>query len=61
MVLYILIVVEAYFIVQMFSGIDIDKIVSCCGTIFSSNSSKTLSTILNIDQTIIVSLFILTI
>ncbi len=58
MVLYILIVVEAYFIVQMFSGIDIDKIVSCCGTIFSSNSSKTLSTILNIDQTIIVYLFI---
>ncbi len=58
MVLYILMVVEAYLIVQMFSGIDIDKIVSCCGTIFSSNSSNTLSTILNIDQTIIVSLFI---
>jgi hypothetical protein len=57
--LYILLLIEIVLILKMFSGIDIEKIVSCCGTIFSSNSSKTLGLLLNIDQSIIVSLFII--
>ena len=57
--LYTLLILETTLIVKMFIGIDIDKIVSCCGTIFSSNSSKTLSVLLDIDQRVIVSLFIL--
>jgi len=57
--LYILLLIETILIVKMFSRIDIEKIVSCCGTIFSSNSSKTLTLLLNIDQTIIISLFII--
>jgi hypothetical protein len=57
--LYILLILETILIAKMFIEIDIDKIVSCCGTIFTSNSSKTLGLLLNIDSKIIISIFII--
>ncbi len=41
----------------MFSSIDIDKIVSCCGTIYSSSASSYISSIFTIDTSLLLGLF----
>ena len=41
----------------MFSSIDIDKMVSCCGTLYSSSSTSTISTIFALDTKLLLSLF----
>lgn len=41
----------------MFSALDIDKMVSCCGSIYSSSSSSYISNIFVIDTTLLLTLF----
>lgn len=41
----------------MFSSIDIDKMVSCCGNIYSSSANSYISDIFSIDTTILLALF----
>jgi hypothetical protein len=55
--LFVLLVIESVFELSMFTSIDVDKIVSCCGTLFSLSKSSTLSNILFIDPKIILFVF----
>jgi hypothetical protein len=41
----------------MFSSIEIDKMVSCCGTLYSSSSTSAISNIFAIDSTLLISIF----
>ncbi|MEA3331329.1 MAG: hypothetical protein U9Q29_06510 [Campylobacterota bacterium] len=41
----------------MFSSIDIDKMVSCCGTLYSSSATSAISSIFKIDNDILLYLF----
>ncbi len=41
----------------MFNSIDIDKMVSCCGTIYSSSASSYISNIFSIDTSVLLFLF----
>jgi len=41
----------------MFTGIDIDKMVSCCGTLYSSSSTSAISSIFHIDTSLLLSAF----
>lgn len=41
----------------MFSSIDVDKMVSCCGTLYSSSATSAISSIFNIDTDILLYLF----
>jgi hypothetical protein len=43
--------------VTMFSAIDVDKMVSCCGTLYSSSATSYISNIFLIDKPILLSLF----
>ena len=54
---FILLVVEIGLETLMFYSIDINKIVSCCGTLFSSNQGSYLSTLFQIKTPILLSLF----
>jgi len=54
---YIFFVIEVILMWLMFSSLDIDKMVSCCGTLFSSASSSTIGDIIRIKTSIILSIF----
>jgi len=41
----------------MFTEIDIDKMVSCCGTLYSSSSTSAISSIFHIDTSLLLSVF----
>ena len=41
----------------MFASIDIDKMVSCCGTLYSSSSTSAIAGIFSIDTTVLLALF----
>jgi hypothetical protein len=41
----------------MFDSIDVDKMVSCCGTIYSSSATSAISSIFMIDHTILLAVF----
>jgi len=56
-VAYMLFALEITLIWDMFSTIDIDKMVSCCGTLFSSNSTSAIGDIIRISQPIALSIF----
>ncbi|MDX9813246.1 MAG: hypothetical protein WC144_05600 [Sulfurimonas sp.] len=43
--------------IAMFSSIEVDKIVSCCGSIYSSSSSSLISDLFLIDNKIVVAIF----
>jgi len=42
---------------MMFSSIDVDKMVSCCGTLYSSSATSAISSIFSLDTTTLLSLF----
>ena len=50
---------ESILEIMMFSAIDIDKIVSCCGTLFSATSTSNISKIFQLDNSLVLSLFYL--
>lgn len=55
--LFLLLLLEIALEFLMFNAIEIDKIVSCCGSIYSNSSSSTLSSIFLIDYKIIITIF----
>ncbi len=54
---FLFLVVEIILEGIMFSAIDIDKMVSCCGTLYSSASTSAIGDILNINTTLLLGLF----
>ena len=56
-VIFILFAIETILEFIMFSSIDVDKLVSCCGTLYSSSSESYISTIFMNNQTLLVGLF----
>ncbi len=59
-VAFFLLVAEIFYEISFFSSLDIDRIVSCCGTLFSVASSSSFSLIFSIPNTIIVTVFYIT-
>jgi len=59
-VAFILLVIEILYEISFFSSLDIDKIVSCCGTLFSVASSSSFSFIFKIPNPVVVSAFYIT-
>lgn len=56
-VIFSLLVVEIMTEYLMFSSIEVDKMVSCCGTLFSTSATSSMSNIFAIDSTILLSIF----
>ena len=52
-----LLMAEIYMEIAMFSAIDVDKIVSCCGSIYSSSSTSHLSTLFDLSNSTVVAFF----
>ncbi|SFV58904.1 Possible membrane protein [hydrothermal vent metagenome] len=57
MVAFLFLVVEIVLEGVMFGSIDIDKMVSCCGTLYSSSSTSAIAGIFSIDTTLLLMLF----
>ncbi|NEW61429.1 hypothetical protein GSY74_09050 [Sulfurovum sp. bin170] len=56
-VAFLFLLVEIVLEGVMFGSIDIDKMVSCCGTLYSSSSTSAISGIFSIDTTVMLTLF----
>ncbi len=56
-ILFFLLIIELAVEGIMFSDIDINKMVSCCGTLYSSSSNSYISDIFNINTTILLGMF----
>lgn len=54
---FVLLMAEIYMEIAMFGAIDVDKIVSCCGSIYSSSSTSHLSHLFNLSNSMVVALF----
>ncbi len=54
---FFLLVIEIFYEISFFNSLDIDKIVSCCGTLFSVASSSSLSIIFNISNQVVIIMF----
>jgi len=57
MVLFFFFLTEILLEVVMFSSIDVDKMVSCCGTLYSGSSTSVMAGIFSIDTTVLLTLF----
>ena len=57
MVAFLFLVVEIVLEGIMFASIDIDKMVSCCGTLYSSSTTSAIGGIFSIDRVILLILF----
>lgn len=55
--IYFLFVSEILIELTMFSSIDVDKLVSCCGTIYSNSSDSYISSIFSLNSNILLILF----
>ncbi|OHE07818.1 MAG: hypothetical protein A2513_07930 [Sulfurimonas sp. RIFOXYD12_FULL_33_39] len=56
-VLFFLFISEVVLETVMFNSIEIDKMVSCCGSIYSSSANSTISGLFSLDTTTILTLF----
>jgi uncharacterized membrane protein len=56
-VAFFLLIIEIFYEISFFNSLDVDKIVSCCGTLFSVASSSSFSFIFNIPNSIMVTVF----
>ncbi len=54
---YIFFLIEIVLMWSMFNSLDVDKMVSCCGTLFSSSSASAIGDIIRIKTAIILSIF----
>ncbi len=54
---FVLLMAEIYLEIAMFGAIDVDKIVSCCGSIYSSSSTSHLSHLFELSNSVVVALF----
>jgi hypothetical protein len=57
LVIFLFFLVEIILETVMFFSIDLDKLVSCCGSIYSSSSTSAISTIFTLDTTTLLGLF----
>jgi len=55
--LFFFFMVEVVMETIMFSSIDIDKMVSCCGSIYSSSSTSAISTLFTLDTSLLLTIF----
>lgn len=55
--IFILFISEIIIEITMFSSIDVDKLVSCCGTIYSNSSGSYISSIFTLNQGLILIVF----
>lgn len=55
--LFFLFMVEIVLETVMFSSIEINKMVSCCGSIYSSSSTSAISTLFTLDTSLLLALF----
>jgi len=58
-ILFLLLSVEIFLDFYMFGTLDVSKLVSCCGTIFSSSSSSVVSSLFSIKTSLLLTLFYL--
>jgi hypothetical protein len=56
-IIFLFLALEIIIEVLMFNSIDIDKMVSCCGTLYSSSSNSAIGSIFSINQTLLLSMF----
>jgi len=56
---FFLLLIEIIYEISFFTSLDVDKIVSCCGTLFSAASTSTISFIFDISNPTIVTAFYL--
>lgn len=56
-VAFFLLLIEMFYEISFFTSLDVDKIVSCCGTLFSAASASSISFIFDISNPTIVSAF----
>lgn len=54
---YVFLIIEIYFEFAFFNGLSIDRIVSCCGTLFSAASSSSIAVVFSLTNTQVVVLF----
>ncbi|KIM07526.1 MAG: hypothetical protein KU28_06180 [Sulfurovum sp. PC08-66] len=54
---FVLLMAEIYLEIAMFSAIDVDKIVSCCGSLYSSSSTSHLANLFTLPSSTVVALF----
>lgn len=54
---YLLLLIEIYLEVDMFFSFEIDKLVSCCGSLYSSSSDSFVSNLFKVSNSILVSAF----
>ncbi|HIP31054.1 MAG TPA: hypothetical protein EYG93_02965 [Sulfurospirillum arcachonense] len=59
-VAFLLLITEIFYEISFFTSLDVDKIVSCCGTLFSAASTSTISFIFDISNPVIVTAFYIT-
>jgi hypothetical protein len=59
LVAFLLLIVEIFYEISFFTSLDVDKIVSCCGTLFSVATTSSISFIFNISNPAIVWAFYL--
>jgi len=60
MVAFLLLVIEIFYEISFFTSLNVDKIVSCCGTLFSAASSSAISFIFDISNPIMITTFYVT-
>lgn len=56
-IVYWFLIAEIIIEVIMFASIDVDKMVSCCGTLYSTSATSAIGDILNINTTLLLGLF----
>jgi len=57
LIIFVLFIFEIIVEVLMFNNFDISQLVSCCGTLYSSNNSSYISALFQVDNSIIVGIF----
>ncbi len=54
---FLLLLAEIFYEISFFTSLDVSKIVSCCGTLFSATTSSSLSLIFSVDNSILCMVF----
>jgi len=57
LIIFVLFIFEIIVEVLMFNNFDISQLVSCCGTLYSSNNSSYISALFQVDNSIIIGIF----
>lgn len=55
--IFVLFLIETIIEITMFSSIEVDKLVSCCGTLYSNSTGSYLSSLYSFDNSLIVGIF----